>query len=473
MANPFFFLRQKARTTLFIYNPVEDISNDDLKVLLFFFGTVCVSVSSSFLQDENNKKGVVGLNGYNGGIIKTPEGQRGGTPDHAVVLYGYGYDEEEKRGFWVIRNSWGKEWGESGFFAVYMTKQPNDLFREISFLCDYKETGLDLNAFGKAASEAAKNKDNNPSFPMEKTDFWKTPKVLNLHLGPSTSSKPFPTFPTGLKFIDLGPKATVQTDGQKLLTEKLKSNIDTNKKQLQLSVQNFLKQNKIPAPFASRMCYSSKMNRFGLPFTGEVLDQREISEDCGNCWLMAGCCMMSANLSMLYYSQTRRIPYFVNISPFYMQYVFDKLEGDNIFIASDGGSCFGIDWPPNACQGGNPFLFDAVLNGSYQDICHLIPQAPIGIAPLTSVPKPEPQTASTALPQLGPSNFVPFKDPYDSLVSPLPFGVVEPKDIQIETDDSRRSTEKHNLRALILSSVAMGLAVVALLFFIFRMIYGK
>ncbi|SPJ08321.1 serine repeat antigen 4 [Plasmodium sp. DRC-Itaito] len=45
------------------------------------------------------------------------------TPDHAVNIVGYGNyidDEDEKKSYWIVRNSWGKYWGDEGYFKVDM-----------------------------------------------------------------------------------------------------------------------------------------------------------------------------------------------------------------------------------------------------------------------------------------------------------------------------------------------------------------
>jgi len=37
--------------------------------------------------------------------------------DHAVVLFGYGSDNGAK--YWLVRNSWGKDWGEGGYIRLF------------------------------------------------------------------------------------------------------------------------------------------------------------------------------------------------------------------------------------------------------------------------------------------------------------------------------------------------------------------
>jgi|688.fasta_scaffold761332_1 C1A family cysteine protease len=47
------------------------------------------------------------------------------TVNHGVVLVGYGQVEGEKlkghcKEYWIVRNSWGPNWGEKGFFKLCM-----------------------------------------------------------------------------------------------------------------------------------------------------------------------------------------------------------------------------------------------------------------------------------------------------------------------------------------------------------------
>eukprot|EP00911_Craspedida_sp_UC1_P001550 UC1_evm1s1171 len=54
---------------------------------------------------------------YSGGIMK---GCCNKDADHAVLIVGYGQEEEEKGGekYWLIKNSWGESWGESGYLRL-------------------------------------------------------------------------------------------------------------------------------------------------------------------------------------------------------------------------------------------------------------------------------------------------------------------------------------------------------------------
>ena len=80
----------------------ESGTEDTLKALVAEHGAVMtgVYVDNAFME-------------YKGGIYA---GCSSGSPNHAVVVVGYG--TESGTDFWLIKNSWGSGWGEKGYVRV-------------------------------------------------------------------------------------------------------------------------------------------------------------------------------------------------------------------------------------------------------------------------------------------------------------------------------------------------------------------
>jgi len=53
---------------------------------------------------------------YRGGLYFHKTGKP--TEAHAITIIGWGYDSSTKSEYWIIRNSWGPDWGEGGYLKV-------------------------------------------------------------------------------------------------------------------------------------------------------------------------------------------------------------------------------------------------------------------------------------------------------------------------------------------------------------------
>ena len=60
---------------------------------------------------------------YSGGILDSTS--CGTTLDHAVMIVGYG--SQNGIDYWIVRNSWGNTWGESGYVRIKKSSSTNDI----------------------------------------------------------------------------------------------------------------------------------------------------------------------------------------------------------------------------------------------------------------------------------------------------------------------------------------------------------
>jgi len=82
----------------------EDQTATQVKQYLNSVGPLAIAVDATDFQSYDS--GILSCSAY--GL------------DHGVLLVGYG--NENGQDFWIVKNSWGKNWGESGFIRVSANK---------------------------------------------------------------------------------------------------------------------------------------------------------------------------------------------------------------------------------------------------------------------------------------------------------------------------------------------------------------
>lgn len=100
------FLQVKAKPGISIrgWKKIEENSAHDMMKHLVTVGPLV----SSVVGDPS-------LQSYSSGVISECPSP---VIDHAVLMMGYGKDHHQSMKYWKIRNSWGTDWGERGFFRL-------------------------------------------------------------------------------------------------------------------------------------------------------------------------------------------------------------------------------------------------------------------------------------------------------------------------------------------------------------------
>ena len=132
-------------TNLFTIHPTQDLYIQDIQNIISINGPIVVSVNAA--NWANGPTFDVSLDHhlhmkfkqplwYTSKNINTicPENcasiQPG--PNHAVVVVGWDYHNDKL--YWIIKNSWGVNWGANGFTAIFNKKNPSELFADVSYI---------------------------------------------------------------------------------------------------------------------------------------------------------------------------------------------------------------------------------------------------------------------------------------------------------------------------------------------------
>lgn len=98
----------KSKIVLQVTGGVEIKQNEDIiKEALFNLGPLSVGLNA------NN------LHFYHGGIINDDNKKCNQKAlNHGVAIVGYGFDKPTNQKYWIIKNSWGADFGENGYFRM-------------------------------------------------------------------------------------------------------------------------------------------------------------------------------------------------------------------------------------------------------------------------------------------------------------------------------------------------------------------
>lgn len=340
-----------------------NLTNEKLKSLLNFGpsgengGPIAVSIATSHLYYRSNNDQIKKFQDLivPGNSVKSIlewDGTLGDT-DHQVLLVGYGIFEN--RPYWILKNSWGQTWGNNGFFAIYMTNQPSDLFATLCMVSDIDTISI--------VSLVYENEKNNLSYFNLFTEANSFNNTFPQQTIMSVSAQQIPNFSFGFNLPNVPQNKLIQAVEPVFLP--------------------------IDEKFKNQLSFTSENNPYGIPVCGACYNQGQ----CGSCWIFGNCDMLSSFISIKYWKDFQKTK-FVFISPqtFITSFIKD-FERGNCVILMDGSSCslpnpmYDSEQYPveTSCSGGNSMEFEALVNGeSKMDYFIAFPSRTVRYVPLLS-----------------------------------------------------------------------------------------
>ena len=89
------------------YSTWSPVDEDEIKEFLYTTGPLAIALNADPLQT------------YSSGVLDLTSSRCPTSGiNHAVTLVGYGTDSSTSKAYWLVKNSWGKSWGESGYFRI-------------------------------------------------------------------------------------------------------------------------------------------------------------------------------------------------------------------------------------------------------------------------------------------------------------------------------------------------------------------
>ena len=107
------------------YRMVNNPKPINIKKYLYKYGPISAAINSDCIED------------YYYGIVDYSSSKCGNSLDdvsHAVTIVGWDYDEETQTDYWIVRNSWGIDWGNEGYMYVKYGKNTLGIENQIYFV---------------------------------------------------------------------------------------------------------------------------------------------------------------------------------------------------------------------------------------------------------------------------------------------------------------------------------------------------
>ena len=83
------------------------VDEEEMKEFLYERGPLSIALNANLLQT------------YSSGILDATAARCPWSGiNHSALLVGYGTDSTSGLDYWIVKNSWGKAWGESGYFRI-------------------------------------------------------------------------------------------------------------------------------------------------------------------------------------------------------------------------------------------------------------------------------------------------------------------------------------------------------------------
>ena len=105
---------QKCKNVITISN-YTDIERNNEKILKRVVSHQPVSVAI--------QANIPSFQQYSHGIYSDPN--CGTQLDHGVLIVGYGHDITNNMDYWIVKNSWGSDWGENGYIRIQRNTNDN------------------------------------------------------------------------------------------------------------------------------------------------------------------------------------------------------------------------------------------------------------------------------------------------------------------------------------------------------------